>query len=352
MPLLFKRNPFHLRRLATQSKPLLLSRTQRHSTAAHAILTRKADTIAPGSNPHRPAKLTRILQVARPCSTISAIIAIQARDPAIEVIGFHIAHATIHSRVAIVVGHVDVVNDRRIVVAIIPVVAATPPPVVGLIRSKRNPANIAPAKSDPATAASKSHKANQRRRPVIIRIRSTRPPAPAPGIVKPASVVIRSPAPGVLTHPTPPIPVEPGPAAHPVRSPARIHTRPPYISIRRTVYPVAIAVKLLTAINTLRQITLASRRRQLLIAAPVPSIPAIHRQLTRSLKARLPAILVADRNGLPATNPARTLRSIEVHFALPDRHFRRSVLKYLYAVFTLARRANARYRRVDVYLRL
>src|SRR4051794_37886784 len=104
----------------------------------------------------------------------------------------------------------------------------------------------------------------------------TRIPAPAARTPEPASVVIRRPAPRIVADPRPAVPVFPHPAAVAVRRPIRDRdARPPNAAVRSNVGPRAIRVKILSAVNALRDILIARRLGHRLVAADVPAIPLV-----------------------------------------------------------------------------
>lgn len=203
-----------------------------------------------------------------------AAVAALIRHAAIEVVRLNIADTAIDAGIAVDIRDVRVVDNRYVVAVVSAIVSTAPPTVVGLIRSQRNPTDIAITEANSPSPA-KADKAHQRRRPVVVRSIRARPPAPAARIVEPTAVVVRSPTPSVITHPAPAIPIDPGPAPIAIRGPVRCNMRSPNIAVGGTIHPLTRCIQLLAAVNAFRHILLAARRLQFPIARLVPLVPTI-----------------------------------------------------------------------------
>src|SRR6185295_9027950 len=114
------------------------------------------------------------------------------------------------------------------------------PAMEAFIWRERHPTESRLSEPDSHVKTAKSEERNQRRAPVMARVKATRVPAPAAVSVEPASVMVRGPAPGVVADPAPAIPVDPGPAPGPVRGPVGAHAWRPNPTVGRRVHPAAV----------------------------------------------------------------------------------------------------------------
>jgi len=121
----------------------------------------------------------------------------------------------------------------------------TPPRMKEVTGSKRKPADRAEPKAKAESTESAERNISRRPNRLIERVSvsRTRPPTPTSVDIHPASVVIRSPAPGIIRNPGPsPIRfIHPAPVA--VRSPPRRHSRPPHGTVIRNFRPRAMSVE-------------------------------------------------------------------------------------------------------------
>src|SRR5208282_414782 len=126
-----------------------------------------------------------------------------------------------------------------------------PPRVIPIARPAGQPADVAPApaksKADPETQTAPTEEGDVRWRPnrVVARIpvHGTRPPSPAAAINEPAAVVVRRPAPWLVTNPRPSVVRLPDPAAVAIRSPAFWLVRRPHLSVVGNFRPRTVIVQ-------------------------------------------------------------------------------------------------------------
>ena len=150
------------------------------------------------------------------------------RQICIRVIGLTSTHRQRRNvaATAVHVHHIDV-RDVHHVHAI---EAASIPRIERIMRSHREPANRSKAK---ARTMSETNKEDKRRRPqrAVAHIRRARPPAPAVAVIEPATIVIRRPAPRLVTNPRPAVIGLVSPIAVAIRNPAIGLVRNPDIAV-------------------------------------------------------------------------------------------------------------------------
>src|SRR5271154_5386325 len=140
------------------------------------------------------------LQLARVQRRVSAA--------ASEVARVHADGPARHSRIAISTGDVRAAHNvgAESARAVSAVESAAPPGMQHFERRQRNPSDAAKTEAD-AESAAESKEADQSRGPEVVAIDRSRIPGPAHRAIEPAPVVIRGPAPGIVTNPGPSIPV-------------------------------------------------------------------------------------------------------------------------------------------------
>src|SRR5580700_626380 len=153
-----------------------------------------------------------------------------------------------------------------------------------LKRCQRNPADIAESEAKAyaeTQARTPSEETDQRRPPVIGTVNRARPPRPTVGTHIPASIVIRSPTPGIAAHPGPAVIIDPDPAADLIRSPARIDVWHPNLSVLRIVHPAAVGVQFLGAVDVRIHVASTNGLTKILITIEIPFVKCILRDRRR-----------------------------------------------------------------------
>src|ERR1700722_276955 len=169
--------------------------------------------------------------------------------------------------------------------------AAAVPREEAVARAARQPAHVAKAASEskphaqsPASSA-ESEKGHIRGRPdrIVSAVNRPRPPAPIPAIDEPASIVIWSPAPGLVGNPCPAIVRFIHPTAVAIRRPTRGFRGKPDTPIVGNVAPLTIGVQILRARVVGIGVLPASRAFYRVIAVAVPFVPIVPPGRSRNL---------------------------------------------------------------------
>jgi len=270
---------------------------------------------------------TRMLEL-RVSHRLSAHVAgaeLSARDgrPAAEV---RVMHRQVHVResrtgpqrskaAAVVIAEPDSAEASAI---------SAPPGMETVTRSKRQPADPAPATETKPESTAKAEERNICRRPdrTVERISVCRPRPPSPTAVNlhPSAVVIRRPSPGIIRNPGPsPIRLI-HPAAIAIRSPASRFGRPPHWTVIRNFSPGAMGIEIfgpyVIVVSALPRYRIADH----VVAIRVPLIPIIPGRCF----ADLVLLLIAGalhRDELARSHARAALRSRNFYFASADEDF-------------------------------
>src|SRR5208283_3024099 len=268
------------------------------------------------------------LRVSHRLSAHVAAAELSARDggPPAEV---RVMHRQVHVRESCAA------VQRRITAAVVSAITnSAVAPAVGAIprmeavtRSERKPADRAPTESESnpeSVSRAKSEERNISRRPnrtiVRISIGWTRPPSPPSAHIHPPTIVVRSPAPGIIRNPGPsPIRlINPAPGA--IRSPARRFIWPPHWTVVRNLGPSAIRIEIFGSDVIIVRLPPRYRVADHVVAIGVPLIPVIASRRFANLVLRLIANAL-NSNELALSHSRATLRSSNFDFASANQHF-------------------------------
>src|SRR5450631_3007970 len=198
------------------------------------------------------------------------------------------------------------------------------PPIPGMetvTRSKGKPADRAPAATEAETTAVERNISRRPYRAVVrISVGRTRPPGPRSVVHHPATIVIRSPAPGIIRNPgrTPVRLIHP--AAVAIRSPAGFHVWTPHLTVIRNFRPGAVAVEIFGSHVVVVSVSPRYRIADDVVAIGVPLVPVIPGRCFADLVLRLIAgTLHGDE--LTLSHARAALRSRNFHFPTADQHF-------------------------------
>ena len=240
-----------------------------------------------------------------------------------------------------------------------PSAPAAPPGMKEVTRSKRQPADRAPAtapteaKSD---ASAPSVERNISRRPdrtvKRVSVSRTRPPSPTAVNIHPAAVVIRSPAPVIIRNPGPSPIGFIHPAAIPIRSPASGLIWPPHLTVIRNFRPGAAPVEIFGSDVVVVRVPSRFRIADHVVAIGVPLIKVV---AGRSLANLVLLVRAGALNGneLILSHPRAALRSRNFDFPSADQHFRVIVGSYQNSKTRFAPLgANRHVGRIDLRIRI
>src|SRR5947209_292073 len=125
-----------------------------------------------------------------------------------------------------------------------------------------------------------------------------RRPAPATVVIDPATIMIRSPTPGLVADPRPPVRRAPCPATVTVRSPLVIiiddgHVRSPYPAVVVHINPVTVGVQIFRAPDVIVVVAIVVMKplRKVMIALRDPLVPEIRGGRVRDIPVAVIALL-------------------------------------------------------------
>src|SRR6478672_8820957 len=140
---------------------------------------------------------------------------------------------------------VEIVNDRDVDYVYV-IEATSIPGIKGIMRPHGEPSDGTEAE---ASMVAEANKEDECRRPqrTIAHIKRSRPPTPAVTVKKPATIVIWSPAPWLVTDPSPSVVGLPNPSSSLIWSPRYSLVGLPNIPISRHVNPVSVTIQIIHA---------------------------------------------------------------------------------------------------------
>src|SRR5690606_13129423 len=115
--------------------------------------------------------------------------------------------------------------------------------------------------------------ADERGSPDRVRDHRTRRPVPGRVEIDPAAVMERRPSPDRTIEPGPAPGLDPDPAAAGIRTPTRGYVgRAPYLTVAAAVFPLAVFVEVLRAVDVLADVAIARRLGDARFARGLPRV--------------------------------------------------------------------------------
>src|SRR5215831_7416644 len=245
----------------------------------------------------------------------SANVRIGERQIGIGVIRLPSAHRQRGNKfaMAVHVDHVDV-GDADYVYAI---EAASVPRIKRVMWPHGEPSNGTKAEAGVMSKADEENKCGRPQR-TITNVDRSRPPAPGAAVIKPASIVIRGPAPRRIRDPGPSVIWFPHPPSRLIWGPRGFLIRLPNVAIARDVNPMSVSIQIIRAGVIAIRMSPARGIADYIVTIFVPAVPVIVFGRAADFIFRL--VGAADNNHFARLDARAALRRGNFGFAIAHNH--------------------------------